>query len=391
MNFILYFIFRTFFMRLEFSNDKLILKKGLIFRRIHEIPFSSIVRITVKRTLPLRILRIKSAEIFTLNGRFKTFMRRDEEIPFGKPPARLSTPGFAKTAFGAFIDVHALGAVALFAAVLRRIGSILGGKYLDNILEMLDTAAVNVERALSALQVYVPKVAAVTAVFALAAWTTAFLRKLAALSRFCVGRNGGYITVTSGLITLYEHILVRNSAAIIFTDSPISLAAKRSPVYMRGVMIYPCAAKAHRNAGFSAAPPARALLGYCAAPLTWGGVFTTLLIIIYISGKLRGAMLLRTALWCGLIVSLYSAAVFLYYMKYSGMTLRGGIRKVTARRFMRLYTVTLNENIVTSRTISQNVFQRRSGLCNFKMTAAELRGAKKLKIRLVPKNEIDQY
>lgn len=391
MNLVLYFIFRTLFMRLEFSEDKLIIHKGLVFARIHEIPISSIVRITIRRTLPLRILRVKTAEIFTLRGRFKIFLRRDEEIPFGEAPKRFSKPRFRKIAFGAFIDIRALGAVALFAAVLRRIGTIFGGKYLDNILKVLDTAAVNVERALSALQVYVPKVAAVIAVFALSAWGFAFLRKLLALSRFQVGRSGEYITVTSGLITLYEHILVRNSAAFVFQNSPISLAAKRAPVYLRGVMIYPCAAKANKTAGFSAAPPRKAWLGYCAVPLTLSGIFAALLTVVYISEKLRGAMLLRTALWCGLIAGLWSAAVFLYYMKYSGIKLRGRICNASARRLLRLYTVIFNEDIITSKTISQSVFQRHSGLCNFGISSTELHGARKLKIRLVPKDEIDQY
>lgn len=391
MNLILYLIFRALFMRLEISEKTLILYKGIIFGRIHEIPISSIVRITVRRTLPLRILHVKTAEIFTLNGRFKIFLRHDEEIPFGKPPKRFSKPSFGKIAFGAFIDVRALGAVALFAAVLRRIGTIFGGKYLDNIIKMLDTAAVNVERALSALQVYVPRIAAVIAIFALAAWIFAFLRKLAALSRFKVGRNGGYITVTCGIITLYEHILVRNSAAAAICDSPVSLAAKRAPVYLRGVMIYPCVKRSKTR--FSVTPPKSALFGYCAAPLTWSGIFTSLLTVVYISKKLRGAMLLRTALWCGLIVSLYSAGVYLYYMPRSGLTSRGGIYKAAARRFMRLYTVTFGEDIITSRTISQSVFQRRhvQKLCNFGISTSELRGAKKLIIRLVPKDEIDQY
>lgn len=392
MNFILYFVFRTLFMRLEAAENTLILYKGLVFRRIHKIPASSILRITVRRTLPLRILRIKSAELFTLNGRFKLYLHSDEEIPFGTRPERYSKPSFKKTAFGAFIDVRALGAVALFAAVLRRIGAIFGGKYLDDILKALDAAAVNVEQALAALRVYVPKAAAVIAVFALAAWVFAFLRKLAALSRFRVGRSGDFVAVTSGVITLYEHILVRNSAALIFKNSPISLALKHCPVYLRGVMIYPCAAEIkivpkRVSDGF----PKRVWFAHCIAPLTWGCGFAALLIIIYVSKTLRGALLLRTGAWCGLFVSLYSTTVYLYYMKYSALIFRGGIYRISARRFTRFCAVVFVEDIVTSQKTSQSPFQRRSGLCDLKIYAAERFGADKIRIRHIPKDDIAQY
>lgn len=389
-------------MDLTLTPDAIILRKGLVFRRIHTIPLRCVVRVTVRRSILLRIFRAKEAELFTQNGKFKLFLRCDEAVPaFSKPPAHFIKPRLRETAFGAFIDVRALGGIALFAAVLRRIGTIFGGKYLENILDVLDTATENVEHAFSAMQIYVPRVAAALAVFALAAWAFAYLRKLAALSRFRVGRNGEYIVVTSGLFTLYEYTLVRYHAAPVICDSPASLAAKHAPIYLYGVMIYPCSDRASfaklvhvlcgERIGKSAErlrPPKRALFGYCAAPLAWSGVFAAALALMYISDELRGAMLLKTALYCGLFVSLYASAVCMFYMKHSGVTFGERLCAVGARRSLRLYTAVFPRKLIAAETLSQSVFQQRSGLCNLKISAAERRGFKGFKLRLIPKDKL---
>ena len=385
-------------MELTITPDAIILRRGLVFRRFHTVPLRSVVRVTVRRSILLRIFRAKEAEIFTLNGKFKLFLRRDEDVPaFAKPPAHYIKPRFRETAFGAFIDVRALGGIALFAAVLRRIGTIFGGKYLDNILDALDTAAVNVEHIFSAMQVYVPRTAYVLAVFALAAWAFAYLRKLAALSRFRVGRRGGYVVVTSGLFTLYEHTLVPNSAATVICDSPVSILAKHAPVYLRGVMICPSLNKksalklVHILSGErlgkkpKITPPRKAAFGYCAAPLGWGAAFAVLLSFVYISDSLRGAMLLKTALYCGLFVSLYAAAVCLLYIRHSGITFGERLYKVGARRSLRLYTAIFRKDVIVGEELSQSVFQRRSGLCNVKISIAERRS---FKTRLLPRDKL---
>lgn len=385
-------------MDLRLTPDKIVLRRGLVFRRIHTVPLRSVVRVTVRRSVLLRIFRAKEAEIFTLNGKFKLFLRRDEDVPaFAKPPAHFIKPRLRETAFGAFIDVRALGGIALFSAVLRRIGTIFGGKYLDNILDALDTAAVNVEHIFSAMQVYVPRTAYVLAVFALAAWAFAYLRKLAALSRFRVGRRGGCVVVTSGLFTLYEHTLVPNSAATVICDSPLSLLSKHAPVYLRGVMICPSLNRKsalklvhilsgeHLGKKPKTTPPKRAAFGYCAAPLGWSTFFAALLTLTYLSVRLRGALLIKTALYCGLFVSLYAAAVCLLYIRHSGITFGERLFTVSARRSLRLYTAVFREELIVGEELSQSVFQRRSGLCNFKISIAERRG---FKVRLLPKNKL---
>lgn len=402
MSFILYFLLRKFFVDLNYSDQRIILSKGILFKRVHVIPLGSIVRITCRRSPLLRFFRAKQIEIFTRKGKFKFFLRRDEPVPaFPELPPHLIKPRRREIAFGAFIDVRALGAIALFAAIMRRTGTIFGGKYLDNILDLLDTAAVNVEQAFSAMRVYVPRVAAVLGVFALSAWVFAYIRKLAALARFRVGRRGGVIVVTSGLFTLYEHMLVPNSAAMLICDSPVSLAVKHAPVYLRGVMIYPCADRAafaklshilggKRLGKFTTArPPKSAWFGYCAVPFWWSTGFAAALSVVYIADLPYSVMLLKTALYCGLFVSVYAAAVYLYYMRRSGVTTENGVSRIAVRRSMRLYTAVFPTNAVTKNTVSQSIFQRRSGLCNFKVSTNEPRS---FKARLIPFDKIeDQY
>lgn len=386
-------------MSLDFSDEKITLKKGIFLRGIHVIPLNSVVKITVKRSIFLRIFRTRQVEIFTRNGEFKFFQSRDERLPFAPTlPAHFIKPRFREIAFGAFIDVRALGAIALFAAVMRRIGTLFGGKYLDSILELFDAAAENAERALSVVHVYVPRVAAAVGVFALAAWVFAYLRRLAALSRLRVGRRGEFIVVTSGLLTLYEHTLVSNSAAIVICDSPVSLLAKHAPIYLRGVMLYPAADRAsalklahilgRERLGKipEACPPKRAWFGYCAAPLWSSAGFAAVLALVYIIAPPYPVALLKTALYCGLFVSVYAVAVYLYYMRYSGITAGEGACRIAVRRSMRLYTAVFANASVIAETFSQSVLQRRSGLCNFRLSTAEPRS---FKARLIPDHSIE--
>lgn len=350
----------------------------------------------------MRLFRAKEVTFFTLRDKITVFLRRDEIIPFfNKPPRHYIKPKLRQLAFGAFIDVRALGAVAVFAAVLRRIGTIFGGKYLDNILDLLDTAADNVERVFSAAKIYVPRIAAALGVFAFAAWTFAYLKRLVSLLNFRFGRSGEYIIVRSGLFTLYEHTLVyynAAAAAAIQVNSPVSLAAKHAPVYLRDVMIYPCADRStftrlsriilgREKVGKAAdiRPPKRAILGYCALPLFWSTFFIALLMIIYISKALRGAMLIKTALYCGLLASLYSIAVCLFYMKHSGVDFGDRSCRVSVKRSFRLYTAVLRRDTIVGEELSQNVFQSRTGLCRLKISTSERR---KFDLRQLPKEKL---
>ena len=180
-------------------------------------------------------------------------------------------------------------------------------------------------------------------------------------------------------------------------SSPVSLAAKRAPVYLRDVMICPCADKntfarlariilgEERAEKAVIRPPKRAILGYCALPLCRSIVFAALLTMIYMSEALRGAMLIKTALCCGLFVSIYSAAVCLFYIKHSGLAFGEYCCRVGAKRSLRLYTAVFRKDTITSEDLSQSIFQSRTELCNLKISTSERR---KFNIRQLPKGKL---
>lgn len=404
-------------MSIDYYSEKIILKKGILLRRIHTLPLSSIVRVTIKRSPILRLFCVKQVEIFTKKSSYKIFLRRDEPLSFlpdDHYPRHYIKPRFRDMAFGAFIDVRALGGIVLFAATIRRLGTVFGGKYLDRVLEAFNTAAENVEQALSTLSVYIPRIAAAVGVFALSAWAFAYLRRLASLARFCVGRVGkgsdSLIVVKSGLLTLYEHMLVPNSdAAIMICDSPVSLLAKHAPVYLRGVMVYPAADRptAHKLVHILSSerlgktpkitPPRCAWFGYCAVPFWWSIGFAAALIIVYVFGGERPTALLKTALYCGLFMNVYAVLVYLYYMRYSGIKSGDRIMRISVRKSMRLYTAFLFSDKTTvnmlfnTTAVTENIFQRRSGLCNFLLSTAEPRKFKARLLNFKCLNQLSQY
>ena len=223
------------------------------------------------------------------------------------------------------------------------------------------------------------------------------------LLRFRVGFVGNtgreYIVVRSGLFTLYEHILVQYNAAVTHINSPVSLLVKRAPVYLRDVMIYPCADRkdfvrlSHIILGgerIKAVKPVRtpmkAFLGYCAVPLCWSGVFAALLTFIYVSEELRGAQLIKTALYGGLFVSLYSAVICLFYIRHSGISFNKRLCVLGVKRSLRMYTAVFPKDTIEVGTISQSVFQRRSGLCNFKISTSQKQG---FNLKQLPINKLN--
>lgn len=399
-------------MNFQSVSEKIILKTGLLVHREHELPLSSVIRVTVKRSPIMRLFKVKEIEIFTKTKSFKLFMSCDEPLVFlpdDHYPNHYLRPGFWKTAFGAFIDVRALGGIAVFALTIRRLGTVFGSRYLDRVSEALSIAAENVEQALSALRVYIPRAAAAVGVFALAAWVFAYLKRLASISRFWVGRaskNGqSLIVVKCGLVTLYEHVLVPNSpnyeSALMICDSPFSLFVKRAPLYLQKVMVYPAAerktahklvrilsGKRFRNSPDTETvkPPKTAWFGWCAMPFGWSVGFAAVLFLMNFSAELRSAALLKTALYCGLFVSLYTVTVYLYYMRWSGIKTAENLVRISYRKSMRLYTAFVFGEVIAE-NVTQNIFQRRSGLCNFLLSTAEPR---RIKARLLNLNSLNK-
>ena len=272
MNFLFYYVLRKFFVKLRFSDKEISLEKGLLLKRLSVMPMNSVVRITSRRTLFLRLFRAKEIEVFTLGGKMRFFLSRNERLPFLPEKRRvIAKPRFREIMLGAFIDTRALGGIFVFAAVLRRISAIFGGEYLNYIISALSQTAGELEKALGFFRVTVPRIAITLAAFALGAWIFAYLRKLARLARFRVSVSGGVLFAESGVVTLYEHALVSNSAAssecaVIRCDTLTTVLARRAPLYFRGVMVCPCSKRIELPAKRLSSPK-RAFFGHIAGPL----------------------------------------------------------------------------------------------------------------------------
>lgn len=394
MNFLLYYILRKLFVKLDFSDKEISLEKGLLLKRAAILPLSSIVRVTVRRTLVMRVFRAKEITLFTLGGKLTFYLRRNENPTFlPEPPSTAFKPRFRDVMFGAFIDTRALGGLFVFTAVLRRFSAIFGGEYFDRLISALVKTAEELEKALDFFRITVPRIAVTLGVFALGSWIFAYIRKLLRLSRFRITRKNGLLFVKSGAVTLYEHTLVPNYAAAVYCDALTTVISERAPLYLRGVMICPCVKRKHlphvlkRLCGLKVpqkklASPKRAFFGHVAAPLSWFGAFSALLAAAHFSD--RPAMLLKTVLYCGIAVSLYAAALYLLYMSRSGIAVGEECAAVSARRGLRLYTAVFSVGAVNRVKNSQSVFQKRSGLCNFKLYTAD---REKFTARQLPKIE----
>ncbi len=381
MNFLLYYILRRFFVKLAFTDSEILLEKGIFIKRAAVLPLSAIVKITARRTVLMRLFRAKEITLFTLGGKLKFFLSKNEPLPF--LPARRSVclkPRFREVAFGAFIDTRALGGLLVFSAVLRKISTVFGGEYFNKIIAAITDTAAELERTLRFFRVAVPKIAVTIAVFAFSAWLFAFIRKIIRLSRFRVSRKSGFLFVESGIFTLYEHALVLNSAAV-YCNSFTTLLAKRAPLYLRGEMVSPCVKREKlpkilrtlcdlKIPPLEISPPKHAALGYIAAPLSWLGAFAAALAAVYCLGFT--AMLLKTVLYCGFFVNLYAALLYLLYMRRSDAGF-GKFTAVASRHGLRLYTVVFPTDVINRVTLSQSIFQKRKGLCSCKLSLVEHR------------------
>lgn len=388
-------------MRLRFSEKEVSLEKGLLLKRFSVMPLCAVVRATTRQTLTMRLFRAKEVSLFTLGGKIRFYLPRDERLPFlPEYEQAVLKPRLGELMFGAFIDTRALGGIFVFTAVLRKFTSIFGSEYFNRLISVLTKTSEELEKALGFFSVTVPRVAVTLAVFVVGSWVFAYIRKLLRLSRFCVSRKGKMLFVKSGIVTLYEHALVPNSndgfygASAVRCETLIAVLTNRAPLYLRGVMILPCVrsrklAKTLKTVcGFkmpqnTVTSPRKAFLGHIVSPLSWFGVFAAALALIYTTG--HSAMLLKTVLYCGAIIKIYTAALYLLYMCRSRTVFGTEYSAVSARRGLRLYTAVFPSDIIARITISQSLFQRRSELCNIKLSLVERR---KLTARQLPKTEL---
>lgn len=397
MSLLLYFVLRKFFVELDVKENEISLTKGLIIKRAAVLPISAVVRVTARRTLVMRLFGAKEVSVFTLGGKLVFYLSKNEPLPLipviSKDSAVVLKPRFREQAFGAFIDTRALAGLFVFSAALRRVSALFGGEYFDRVITVLTKTVNDLERALKFFQITIPKIAVTIAVFALGAWVFAFIRKLLRLSRFRVFRetDGCRVIVASGVFTLYEHALVPNTAAV-RTETLVSLVTRRAPLYLRGVMILPCVKRdmlpkrLKTLCGFTMpqsrlSSPKRAFFGHILAPFFRLGAFAAALFAAY---RLEYSELLKIALYSGVIVNLYAAALYLLFMCRSGLAFGEDFAAVITRRGLRLYTAVFPRCTCELSTITQSVFQKRTGLCNQKISVV---GDRKYTARQLPKRE----
>lgn len=393
MNFLLYFLLRRLFVRMELTPGSISVSKGLIFRRRCEIPLSAVTRIEIRRTVLLRLLRGKRVEISTLSGGVWFYLSSRERLPFLPEYSGACVKAAPLQAIaGAFIDTRALSGVITFGLLLNRAGSVFGSESFSRIMSLILGAAEEVTRILGELHIAVPRVTAFVGVFIAAAWLLVFIKKAVGMLRFRISCEGRYVTVRRGVFTLYEFRLVRNNlTGILCCDTLTTLLLRAAPLYAHDVMIFPPVSR--RTADRILAklcgitppepqirPPFSALFGHCAAPLGWLGVFAAALLLTFIA-KPAAADLAQSVLWSGAAISLWFTGAYAVYMRLSWLSHSGGVYGIAFRRGARLYTAAIPDRKMVMLTTGRNLFQRFSGMCDITLSIA---GRKKFRLRNIP-------
>lgn len=395
MKFLLYYILRRFFVSLDFSDGKITFTKGVFLKRTAVLPFSAIVKTVVKQTPMLRIFRAKEITVFTLNGKTEFFLGKNEPLPFlPKMPDNCVRPRFREILFGALIDTRALAGIAFFSATLYRVGRIVGSEYFDRMISALISTAEKLSDTLMLIHVAVPQIASFAAVFAVCAWSFAFIVKLLRLSGFCLSRRGNTVLVKSGVVTLYETALVRNTAAVISRKTILCMLFGRSPVYYNKTVVYPAASEQlferivsrffgiMPESNVSVKTPLCRIAAHCIVPLWIFGISSAALILFYLSW-LHFAQLLKTALYCAVFASGYTALCGVILMK-NARSCFGKFRvRLSYRRGTAVYCVCFPRGISSGYSLSQNLFQRGKSLCDYKALVA---GQKGFRARQLPLN-----
>lgn len=389
MRFILFFLLRRFFVRVEYDSQKITVTKGIFLIRTAVVPLCSIVRITVRRSLFLRVFRAKEVEVFCNFGSVKFFLGRDEVFqPFGiLPDSALNwkSATLAEETLGAFSDTHALGGVFLFAAALARVSRLFGGEYSERVSvlleKLLSDTVNNVSGFLQSAQIFIPRAAVAAAVFALAGWVFAFSKKLLSLMRFHAAFVGETAFVKSGVLTLYEHTLFLNSAAAVYEESVMSLLLGIAPVRVRGVILFPAVGRGSVGivGRHSVGSPLRSFWGHCGVPIVIAALASVGLVCVLVFPRLRSAELLETGLLCVLVASFYSVAIRLIFIRRIGVSPNGENTAVTARKSLRLRSAVLTHNRIVCLTRRRNLFNKSRGNVEF-FTLERLR----FKVRQIP-------
>lgn len=381
MNFILYYILRRFFVSLSFENNTVHLEKGLILRRVNDIPCDRAVMCEIRRSPLLRILGGKHVTIVTNSGKISFYLKRGERLPF--LPERGGTvirPSRFRIIYGAFEDTRAFGGTFTFAAAISRIGSIFGEEYSGRITAALELAADSISETLSAVNIAVPRIATVIAVFLMAAWLFVFVKKCLMLSHFSLSAKDGFVTASHGIITIYERTLVLNNInAVISRRAVTGTLSHTAAIYCMGRMFFPPINDRGRNrllkSVFGLAhpdsapikPPLGAFFAYCAVPFWWFWGSIAALFAVYLGERydvIPPLPLIRSALWFTAAISLYSVFARALYMSRCEMAAQGGILRLSCIKKSRLYTAEIPEAKIVRQKTRFTHFSQKSGLCD---------------------------
>lgn len=374
MDFILYYVLRRFFISLNVADGRILLRKGIIFRRCFDIPISALTMVSSKQTLLLRLLRGRKLTLHTLSGKVSFYLKKGERLPLPQRHYKGSVQaGFGCTALAALCSTKMLAGTILFSTTIARTGRIFGSGYYDGIIAAIKQTAGGLSDILSRLKITVPRFTAILAVFAAAAWIFAFFLNLLRFSRFRMKLCKGSVLVTHGVITLYQQWTVSdNLGAAEIRETASALIFGAAPVYCFGTMLAPPLKKEKRNivlkallgteisAGKRVKPTAKSAMGHIGAPMWWSIANAAALTAYRITGSDPA---LLTLLWGGLGLSLWYCLLYLMYMRRcifmrgkSGMLL-------SARRGTTLCTLVI-PRIPQRFCVAANPFQRLSGLCD---------------------------
>ncbi len=303
--------------------------------------------------------------------------------------------------FSAFTDTRALSGVVIFSITLLRLGN-LSESYYRQLISALITTADEMSNILRLFDVTIPQIAALSVVFVSVAWLFAFVRKMIRLMRFTVYLSHQGITVTHGIITLYEYTLVQNDLPpITCCDTLSTLVTGAAPLYCGKRMIFTAADISTRNRLLkkllgasppkrSVTPPPQAMFGHCAAPLGWLAATVTTALLLWAGehyGMIGYSSPLRSVLWLCAAVSLWYALTYAVYMLHSFVSAGKYMSVITHRRTARLYTVYIPQSTTGYYAVTTNPFQRRSQLCDAVITSLP---HSKLKLRNVQQSRTNR-
>lgn len=390
MDFILYYVFRRFFISLNVADGRISLRKGLVFRRCCDIPISAITMVSSKQTLLLRLLRGRKLTLYTLSGKVSFYLKGGERLQL---PQRHFVGG-ARTSLGctvlaALFSTKMLTGTIVFSTAIARVGSIFGSGYYDGIIAAIEQTAGSLSDVLSRLKITVPRFTATLAVFAAAAWIFAFILNLLRFSRFRIKLCRGGVLAAHGLITLYQQWTASdNLDAAEIRENAGTLLFRTAPVYCFGAMLVPPLGKKKRNvilkallgaeisAGKNVKPTAKSIMGHIGTPLWWFIANAAVLTAYRITGSDPA---LLTLLWGGLGLSLWYCLLYLIYMRRC-IFLRGKNGMLLSARKGTAFCTLVIPRKPQRFCVAENPFQRLSGLCDISVSC---RGGVRLRLKSV--------